>query len=107
MTALAAFRARSPTLGFILSKLPSAVVLLVGVITVNFILIHLAPGDPVSLLMGETEPTPEQLAALHARLGLDQPLYLQYFAYLGSVLRGDLGVSYVLQTDVLDLILDR
>jgi ABC-type dipeptide/oligopeptide/nickel transport system permease component len=100
-------RIRFESLGFVLAKLPSAGLLLLAVITVNFVLIHLAPGDPVSLLIGETDPTPEQLQALHAQLGLDRPLPVQYFTYLWSVLHGNLGESYVLQDSVLTLILDR
>lgn len=94
-------------LSYMLVKIGSAVPLLLGVITVNFVLIHLAPGDPVSVLVGETEPTAEQLAALYTKLGLDQPLYVQYLDYLTSVFTGDLGYSYVLQTDVAELIWGR
>ncbi|MEQ3625839.1 MAG: ABC transporter permease [Celeribacter sp.] len=92
---------------YIALKLISAIPMILGVITVNFILIHLAPGDPVSILVGETEPTPEQLAALYAKMGLDQPLWKQYIDYLFGILQGDLGYSYVLQRDVVDLIVDR
>lgn len=95
------------TLQFIALKILSAVPMLIGVITVNFILVHLAPGDPVSILVGESQPTEAELAALYARLGLDQPLYVQYWEYLSSVMTGDLGYSYVLQTDVLTLIAGR
>lgn len=107
---MARVRRSSPklaALNYTLMKIGSAIPLLLGVITVNFILIHLAPGDPVSVLVGETEPTAEQLAALYAKLGLDKPLYAQYLDYLKSVLTGDLGYSYVLQTDVAELIWGR
>lgn len=103
-------RSRSESLAslrYIALKLLSAIPMVLGVITVNFILIHLAPGDPVSILVGETEPTPEQLAALYAKMGLDQPLWKQYLDYLWGVMQGDLGYSYVLQHDVVGLILDR
>lgn len=95
------------SLRYIALKLLSAIPMILGVITVNFILIHLAPGDPVSILVGETEPTPEQLAALYAKMGLDQPLWKQYLDYLWGVMQGDLGYSYVLQRDVVGLIIDR
>lgn len=101
------FRDSLATIRYIALKLLSAIPMVLGVITVNFILIHIAPGDPVSVLIGETEPTPEQLAAIYARLGLDQPIWKQYLDYLGSFLRGDLGYSYVLQRDVVDLIVAR
>ncbi|MDI6029140.1 ABC transporter permease [Corticibacterium sp. UT-5YL-CI-8] len=95
------------TLRFIGLKILSAIPMLIGVITVNFILVHLAPGDPISVLVGETAPTQEQMAELAAKLGLDQPLYVQYWEYLTSVLQGDLGYSYVMQANVSDLILAR
>lgn len=95
------------TLRYIALKIVSAAPMILGVITVNFILIHLAPGDPVSILVGETEPTAEQLAELYAKLGLDKPLWQQYFDYLGGILQGDLGYSFVLQRDVVGLILER
>lgn len=98
---------RLATLRFIVLKVLSAIPLVFGVVTVNFILIHLAPGDPVSVLVGETEPTAEQLAALYAKLGLDKPVYVQYLDYLASIAVGDFGYSYVSQANVIDLILGR
>lgn len=100
-------RPRLAALRFIALKILSAIPLLFGVITVNFILIHLAPGDPVSILVGETEPTAEQLAALYEKLGLDKPVYVQYLDYLKSIAVGDFGYSYVSQANVIDLILGR
>lgn len=94
-------------LRFVVLKVLSALPLLLGVITVNFILIHLAPGDPVSVLIGETEPSPEQLAALYEKLGLDKPVWQQYLDYLSSIAVGDFGYSYVSQANVIDLILGR
>jgi ABC-type dipeptide/oligopeptide/nickel transport system permease component len=98
---------RLRALQLIALKILSAIPMLIGVITVNFILVHLAPGDPVSVLVGESEPTDAQLAALYAKLGLNQPLYVQYWEYLSSAFKGDLGYSYVLQTDVVSLIIAR
>lgn len=88
-------------------KILSTIPMLLGVIVVNFVLIHLAPGDPVSILVGETEPSAEELAALYAKLGLDQPLWKQFIDYLASVATGDLGYSYVLQAPVSEIILSR
>lgn len=98
---------RLRTLRYIGLKILSAIPMLIGVITVNFLLVHIAPGDPISILVGETAPTEEQVAALYAKLGLDQPLYVQYWEYLVSVFKGDLGYSYVMQADVVDLIAAR
>lgn len=98
---------RLRTIRFIGLKILSAIPMLIGVITVNFILVHIAPGDPITILVGETAPTEEQVQALYAKLGLDKPLYVQYWEYLFSVFRGDLGYSYVMQADVVDLIAAR
>lgn len=65
---------------------------LLGVSLFVFGIIHLIPGDPVSMLMGNVVD-PEARAVLMARYGLDRPLHLQYFEWLGRVLRGDLGQS--------------
>jgi len=57
-----------------------------------FSLIHLTPGDPALLILGQ-EASPEALSSLRAKLGLDQPLYMQYLSWIGDVLKGDLGES--------------
>jgi len=59
-----------------------------------FLLLHLVPGDPAATLAGADAP-PDVVAALRAEMGLDRPLPVQYVLWLGRVLRGDLGVSYV------------
>jgi peptide/nickel transport system permease protein len=77
------------------------------IIALSFVLVQLAPGDPVSVLLGDGNPTAAQVAELTARMGLDRPLHVQLWTYFGSVLRGDLGYSYVASGPVLDLILAR
>jgi peptide/nickel transport system permease protein len=79
-----------------------------AVVTVNFVLVHLAPGDPVSYLVGDPSLiSAEQLQEMRRSLGLDRPLPLQYLAYLGSLARGDLGLSAINQRPVLEVILER
>lgn len=68
-------------------------VTLVGVTVVTFLAIHLIPGDPAELLAGGPLAPPEAVEAMRVRLGLDQPLHIQYLAYLSRLLRGDLGIS--------------
>ncbi|HRJ69871.1 MAG TPA: ABC transporter permease [Beijerinckiaceae bacterium] len=76
------------------SRLADLLVVLVGVSVITFLMIRLIPGDAVAIMLGaNTEVTPEKIAELRARLGLDQPLVSQYFQWLGGVLSGDLGVS--------------
>ncbi len=71
-----------------------AIAVVVGVVTLTFVLLHLAPGDPVTRLLGP-DATPAQLAAARHALGLDRPLGSQYVAWLGRTLRGDFGSSLV------------
>lgn len=72
------------------------------------LLIHLVPGDPVQIMYAQSQgTTPEQLEAIRHNLGLDQPIVVQYFAFVGRLLHGDLGVTVRGQQPVLDLILQR
>jgi peptide/nickel transport system permease protein len=71
-----------------------------------FMLIRLLPGDPAAVMAGP-DATPQQIAALRLRYGLDQPLPAQYVAWLGRVLQGDLGVAYRTGQPVAALILER
>jgi peptide/nickel transport system permease protein len=86
----------------------AALPLLVAAVTLNFVLVHLAPGDPVAYLVGDPGLlSAEQLAKVRRSLGLDLPLSVQYFAYLGSLARGDLGWSVINQRPVYELIVER
>ncbi len=71
------------------------VVVLISIIT--FIIMRAMPGDPVQLFLGtgQVELTDEQMDAIRAKWGLDQPLYIQYFQWAGNLLRGDLGISII------------
>lgn len=80
------------------------VALLVSFVT--FMLIHLIPGDPARVLLGESA-TPQTVAALRHQLGLDQPLFTQYIIWLGQALHGNLGESIQLQQPVTQAILQR
>lgn len=72
------------------------------------LLIHLVPGDPVQIMYAQSQgTTPEQLEAIRARLGLDQPIPLQYLAFLERLAQGDLGETIRGQQPVLDLLLQR
>jgi peptide/nickel transport system permease protein len=73
-------------------RLVRAVLVVAGVVTLTFALLHLAPGDPVQRLLGPAA-TQEQLAAARTSLGLDRPLAEQYVAWLGRAVRGDFGTS--------------
>jgi ABC-type dipeptide/oligopeptide/nickel transport system permease component len=81
--------------------------LLLGAVTVTFVLIHLAPGDPVDYMIGEAGADREFVERLRRDLGLDQPIYIQLFKYIFEVARGNLGYSFASHAPVLDLILER
>lgn len=79
---------------FILNRLVDLVFVLFGVSIVVFLMIRLIPGDAVAIMLGaNTDITPERVAELRARLGLDQPFYMQYLDWIGGIFRGDFGTS--------------
>ncbi|TFF17856.1 ABC transporter permease [Jiella endophytica] len=89
-------------------RLVQSLALLVCVVVLNFLLIQLAPGDTVSVIVGEMGgASPETIAALKAEYGLDQSIPAQLGIYLGKVLTGDLGYSHYFNRPVLGLILER
>jgi ABC-type dipeptide/oligopeptide/nickel transport system permease component len=79
---------------------------LLGVATLVFSLIHLIPGDPAQAMLGDTA-SPEEIAELRGRLGLDRPLAEQYTSFLGGIVRGDLGVSLRTSQPVTSMIMER
>jgi ABC-type dipeptide/oligopeptide/nickel transport system permease component len=84
---------------YILRRLVLTIPVLLGVATLVFLLIHLVPGDPAQAMLGDTAP-PADLAELRTKLGLDQPLAVQYQRYLTGLVRGDLGTSFRYNTPV-------
>ena len=80
--------------------------LLIGLTLIVFLILHLAPGDPVDLMVGPNV-TPEVYENITKKLGLDRPLYVQYFTFLKNILRGDLGTSILKNVPVKDLIAER
>ncbi|MGV2901889.1 ABC transporter permease, partial [Microbacterium sp. AGC62] len=87
-------RRRSPLVGYLLRRAGTSLLLLVGVTIVTFALTNLVPGDPVSAALGEgASQNPATREAFIKANGLDQPLFVQYFIYMGNLLRGDLGTG--------------
>lgn len=79
---------------FILRRVGTGLVMLVALTMLVFVLLRLAPGDPVDAYIDPSAPlSPTEMAATRARLGLDQPLPLQYVAWMKQVAAGDLGYS--------------
>ena len=93
-------------LRFVMSRIASAVPTLLIVSVSVFLLIRLIPGDPAALLLGDLA-TEESIAALRAKLGLDQGIVVQFAIWLRGILAGDFGVSISTGEQVLPLILAR
>jgi peptide/nickel transport system permease protein len=93
-------------MAFILRRLVLSIPILLLVSIMVFSLIHLIPGDPVTVILGQ-EATPEAETALRRQLGLDRPLVVQYFVWLGKVVQGDLGRSLVDRSPVIEQIVQR
>lgn len=91
---------------YLIKRLLALVPVLWGVSTFVFLIIHLIPGDPVDLMLGETAE-PADKAALRSALGLDKPLWRQYGQFLGHLARGDLGRSLHTKRPVLETIAIR
>lgn len=89
-------------LRFVMTRLGLVVPTFLGIILLTFTLIRLVPGDPVEVRVGERGISPERRAEMLHQMGLDQPLYVQFFDYVGGVLQGDLGISVITQRPVMD-----
>lgn len=88
--------------GYLLRKFLFIIPTFIGITFIAFVLVRLAPGDPITLMTGERGISVERATAMRAQLGLDRPLLVQYFRYLTQVLRGDLGTSLRTKTPILE-----
>ena len=89
-------------------RLAQAVPIVLGIVVMNFLLLQLAPGDAADVLAGEAgSATPEYMAMLRERFGLDQPVWLQLLIYVKNILALDLGFSFRHNMPVLELIMER
>ncbi len=93
-------------LKFILARLVSTIPVLLFISVAIFLMLHLTPGDPVKIMLGD-DATPEAVTALRTDLGLDKPLPVQYLRWLGNLLRGDLGRSIRTHQPVTEAIVSR
>jgi len=91
---------------YFVQRLLAVIPVMAVVVTVVFLLIHLIPGDPVSVMLGP-DASPAQIEATRRALGLDRPLREQLFRFYSRVVRGDLGQSYFLDRPVLTAIVER
>lgn len=86
--------------GYILKRLLSLIPVLFVVAVVVFLIIHITPGDPAAVMLGP-EASPREVAELREQLGLNLPLYQQFFSWIIGVLQGDFGFSFFMKEPVL------
>ena len=92
-------------IGFLVRRLLGAVPIVLGMATLVFFLLSLAPGDPASFLIGPNV-TPEVMEQLRRNLGLDQPVHIRYFRWMAAMLQGDFGISFSRNRPVLEVIME-
>ena len=93
---------------YVVKRLLQALPIVLAIVVVNFFLLHMAEGDAVDVLAGEAgSATPEYMAELREKFGLDKPLIVQLGIYLKNVLSFDLGYSFRHEMPVSELVLDR
>ncbi len=91
---------------YIAKRLLAAIPVLFGLTIIVFLIMAMIPGDPATAILG-SYATPENVERLNRQLGLDKPLWQQYFVWLGNMLQGDFGRSYTLNRPVIDEVLER
>jgi ABC-type dipeptide/oligopeptide/nickel transport system permease component len=91
---------------FALHRLVSSIPVLIGIVTAVFILARVIPSDPCRATLGE-RATAEVCDAFNERVGLNEPIYVQFFRYLGDLLHGDLGESFSQGRSVAEILVER
>lgn len=86
-----------------IKRLTSLLPVIIGVLCLTFAFLHMVPGDPVDVMLGESA-SPADRELLKVQLGLDQPLYIQFGQYVSNILKGDFGVSIHTQTPITQLL---
>ncbi|AEQ51099.1 ABC transporter permease [Pelagibacterium halotolerans] len=92
--------------GYILKRLVSAIPVIIGLSVIVFGIMALIPGDPALAILG-SYATPENVARINRELGLDRPVWEQYFVWVGNMAQGDFGRSFILNRPVIDEVLER
>ena len=93
-------------LKYTIKRLISAIPTILVVSVLIFVLVRFIPGSPAQVMLPD-DATPEEVAALEAQMGLDQPVPVQFVKWIGNAIRGDLGESLYYNTPVVDLLVDR
>jgi peptide/nickel transport system permease protein len=92
---------------FLLQRVVQMIVTLLVLVIATFLALRMAPGGPAGVLLGPDQQTPERVAQVETRLGLDRSLPEQLVRWSGSVLHGDLGTSYFYRAPALDVVMER
>lgn len=92
---------------YIAKRLLTGFIVVLIVVVLTFVLVHIAPGDPIRILAGKDNPSPEMIKALQQKYGLDKPIYAQLISYMKNIARGDLGTSILHNQPVSKMIMDR
>ena len=106
MLRLSGYAAARPMSLFLFKRILTLIATLIGASVIIFGVLEVLPGNAAQLLMG-ADASPEAVAALATKLGLDQPLWTRYWHWIGGLLSGNLGDSYAYGSPVIDLILER
>lgn len=88
---------------YFVKRILQTIIVLIGVTLVTFILLNVIPGDPVNIML-EKRADPDMIARVRHEMGLDRPLYVQYFDFLKNAIHGDFGVSYFEKVPVSQMI---
>lgn len=89
---------------YVFKRIITGLLAVVIVFALNFFIIKLAPGDPITILAGRDNPSQEMIDALNHKYGFDRPLYIQFFSYLKNVIRGDFEDSVMYNQPAIKLI---
>lgn len=95
---------------YIIKRLLQAIPLLLGIATITFFVVHMAPGDPMDMYLEprlQKQVDPEMIELMRQKYGLDQPIHVQYLKWLGNLAKGDLGESFRYRRPVASLIRER
>ena len=93
-------------LSYIVKRISTMFITIIGVSILVFMIIHLIPGNPVNHILGDYA-TESSIQELEHRLGLDRPIIVQYLSYMGNAIQGDLGTSFITGYTVVEEILNR
>lgn len=92
---------------FILRRILTGILTIIIVFALNFTVMKMAPGDPITTLMGKENNSPEMRKALEEKYGMDKPLVIQFFSYLKTAATGDLGTSITYNRSVTSMIREK